>query len=175
MPNHLSTLGIIHTAISIIALLAAYYALFRDGKINPANGRGKIYIVLTVITCLTSLPIMKTGHLTAGHYLAVIILVLLPVGIYIKNVRVLGKSAEYLQIIVMSSTLFFSMIPAVVETLTRLPISHPLADGPNSPGVQMGLMGLVVLYFAGVLYQLLKLRSRRKKNTQTPMNDVKLT
>ncbi|MDB5088856.1 MAG: hypothetical protein JWR09_2850, partial [Mucilaginibacter sp.] len=58
MPNHLSILGIIHTAISILAIFSALYALLRDGKISPSNGRGKLYILLTVITCITSLPIM---------------------------------------------------------------------------------------------------------------------
>lgn len=174
-PNHLSVLGIVHTAISIIALLVAFFALFREGKINPSGSPGKLYIILTIVTCITGFPIMKTGHLTAGHFLAIIILVLLPIGIYARSIKILGKSTEYVQIFIMSTTLFFSCIPAVVETLTRLPISHPLADGPNSPKVQMGLLGLVVLYFAGVLYQLLKLRARRKASVQTPGNDVKLT
>jgi hypothetical protein len=160
MPNHLSTLGIFHTAISIIAVLVAFYALFRDGKINPANGRGKLYVWLTVITCLTALPIMKTGHLTAGHYVAITVLILLPIGIYAD--RLFGKLADYLQVIIMSTTLFFSLIPAIVETLTRLPSGHPLASDPNSPIIQKGLMALVFLFVVGVLYQVIKLREQRK-------------
>ncbi len=168
MPNHLSPLGIIHTAISIIAIIVAFYALLRNGKINPANGPGKLYILLTVITCLTGLPIMRTGHPTAGHSLAVIILIVLPIAVYVPSFKFFGKSAAYIQIFLMSLTLFFSFIPAVVETLTRLPISHPIADGPNSPVVQMGLLILVVLFTAGVLYQLIKLWLRQKhSNRQT--------
>ena len=174
MPNHLSVLGIIHTAISIIALLTAYFSLFKYGKINPANGAGKLYIWLTVITCLTSLPIMRTGHLTGGHYLAIMILALLPIGIYAPSIKFLGNSMYYVQIAIMSTTLFFSMIPAVNETLTRLPISHPLANGPASPIVKMGLLILVTLYIAGVLYQLLKLKGKRKA-IQSPDNMVKLS
>jgi hypothetical protein len=160
MPNHLSILGIIHTAISVIAIIFAIVALFRDGKINPANGTGKLYVLLTVLTCLTALPIMKTGHLTAAHYVAITVLILLPIGVYSR--RIFGKASHYLQIIVMSTTLFFSFIPAIVETLTRLPISQPLADGPNAPIIQTGLMVLVILYVAGVIYQLIKLRIKRK-------------
>src|ERR1700761_54793 len=131
MPNHLSILGIIHTAISILALLAAIIALFNDGKIDPKNNRGKAYIWLTIITCVTAFPIMKTGHPTAGHYVGVLILVLLPIGIYAKQLRIFGKLADYVQVVVLSTTIFFSCIPAIVETLTRVPISHPIADGPN--------------------------------------------
>jgi hypothetical protein len=168
MPNHLSILGIIHTAISILALLSAFYALSVEGKINPADRLGKIYIILTIVTCLTSLPIMKTGHPTAGHYVAVLILVLLPIAIYIRQLRIFGKLADYIQVILMSATLFFSMIPAVVETLTRLPISAPLASGPDSPIVQKGLSCLIVLFVVGVCYQLVKLRKTRKSSSKQP-------
>src|ERR1700744_5014951 len=97
--NHLSILGIIHTSISIIALLAAFYGLYRSGRIDPATGPGRIYIWFTILTCLTALPIMKTGHLTPGHYLAIVILVLLPLGIYSKSLRIFGKLADYVQVI----------------------------------------------------------------------------
>ena len=168
-PNHLSILGIIHTAISIIALLVAFNALYHDGKLDPSNGRGRLYIWLTIITCVTGFPVMKTGHFTPGHYLAIIIIVLLPVGIYSK--RLFGKLGNYIQVIVMSTTLFMSFIPAIVETLTRLPISHPIADGPNDPVLQKGLSALVLLYIVGVVYQLVKLRAK-KKSAQIPKSAV---
>ncbi|MFB9841609.1 hypothetical protein [Mucilaginibacter ginsenosidivorans] len=160
MPNHLSVLGIIHTAISIIALLVAYYALYRSGKLDPATGPGRTYILLTILTCVTGFPIMKTGHLTAGHFTAIIILVLLPIGIYAH--RIFGKAAKYVQVIVMSTTLFLSMVPAIVETLTRLPISSPIATGPNDPIIQNGLLILFILYIAGVIYQVIKIKKRGK-------------
>src|SRR5580700_2521380 len=112
MPNHLSVLGIIHTAISILAILAGLFALIRDGRIEPANGRGKWYIFLTVVTCLTGLPIMRFGHPTPGHYLAVIILVLLLPAIFAR--RLFGKIGEFVQVVGMSATLFLSCIPAIV-------------------------------------------------------------
>ncbi|MEP6611214.1 MAG: hypothetical protein ABJA76_05000 [Mucilaginibacter sp.] len=163
MPNHLSPLGIFHTAVSIVAIIVALYALLRDGKISPANGRGRLYILLTVITCLTALPIMKTGHFTQAHGLAVIVLVVLPIAVYVPSFKFLGKSAAYIQVFLMSLTLFFSFIPAIVETLTRLPMSKPIADGPNSPVIQTGLMGLVGLFVIGVIYQFIKIRSRQKR------------
>jgi hypothetical protein len=168
MPNHLSVLGIIHTAFSIIALFVALYALTRDGKIVPMSGPGKLYILLTIITCLTSFPIMKTGHFTGAHGLGVTVLVLLPLGVYARSFKLLGKFADYLQVLIMSTTLFLSFIPAVVETLTRLPISQPLAADPNAPIVKMGLMTLIALYSVGVIYQLIKLRSQKK--TAPPPN-----
>jgi uncharacterized membrane protein len=171
MPNHLSVLGIIHTIISIFALFAGAYCLFRNGKIIPVSNGGKYYIGLTVLTCLTAFPIMKTGQFTQAHVLGVIVLVLLPIAIYAKAIRPFGKLADYVQIIVMSFTLFLSCIPAVVETLTRLPISHPLASGPNDPIVQTTLGIVFVAFLTGVIYQLYRLKVS-KKSTHTPDSEI---
>ncbi|HWD89351.1 MAG TPA: hypothetical protein VG367_14570 [Mucilaginibacter sp.] len=160
MPNHLSVLGIIHTAISIIALIAGFTAVYKTGKIDPKNSMGKWYILLTVITCLTALPIMKTGHPTGGHYLGIMILVLLPLGIYAR--RIFGRAAGFAQLFIMSTTLFLSMIPAIIETLTRLPLSHPLAAGPNDPIILKALSGLILIYLVGVSYQEVKYRRQQK-------------
>lgn len=173
MPNHLSVLGIFHTAISVIALLVAFYALYRNGKLDPTSGPGKLYILLTIVTCLTGLPIMKTGHLTPGHYVAITILILLPIGIYARPLRIFGKLTHYVQVIILSTTLFLSCIPAIVETLSRLPISNPIADGPNAPIIQNGLTALAVVYLIGVTYQVVKLRSR-SRSAKTPDHTVHL-
>ncbi|HTD40513.1 MAG TPA: hypothetical protein VK671_07830 [Mucilaginibacter sp.] len=162
VPNHLSILGIIHTSISIFAILAGLYALYLSGRIDPKNGPGKWYVWLTILTCLTSLPIMKLGHPTAGHYLAIIIFILLPIGIYARQLRIFGKLADYVQVIIMSTTLFLSFIPTIVESLTRLPISQPIANGPADPLLQKALSGLMVVYVIGVIYQIIKLRASRK-------------
>ena len=163
VPNHLSVLGIIHTAISIIAILFAIIALVKYGKISTANVSGLGYISFTAFACLTALPIMKTGHLTGGHYLAVIILILLAIGVYANKIPGLKKAADYIQIIAISTTLFLSMVPTTVETLTRVPISHPIASSPADPKIQMCLTVFVVIYLFGVTYQLLKLRKTKKR------------
>jgi hypothetical protein len=172
MPNHLSTLGIFHTIISVLAIIIAIVALFRYGKITPGNGPGKWYIILTIITCITGFPIMKTGHPSAGHALGVIILILLSIAGYAQSIRFLGKSADYVQIVLLSFTLFLSIIPATVETLTRLPIAQPLAIGPDSPIVKMWLGIWFILFIAGTLYQVIKLRKQRR-SAETSDNAVK--
>jgi hypothetical protein len=161
-PNHLSILGIIHTAISILAILFALYALFRSGKIDPVSTPGKRYVWLTVLTCVTGLPLMRFGHPTAGHYLAIIILIFLPIGIFARRLRFLDKLGEYIQVFIMSTTLFLSCIPLMVESLTRLPISQPIAYGPNDPLLKNALTGLLVVYAFGVIYQLIRVRTKRK-------------
>lgn len=38
-PNHLSILGIIHTIISVVALVLGLIALFKNGHIDPVSSR----------------------------------------------------------------------------------------------------------------------------------------
>jgi uncharacterized membrane protein len=160
MPNHLTPLGIFHTVISILAIIVAVIALFRDGKIDPANSLGKWYIALTVVTCLTSFGIMKTGHFTPAHGLSVLVLVILLIGIYAR--RIFGRYGNGAQIVAMTATLMLSLVPAITETLTRLPISSPIAAGPDAPVVKMsnGVLLLVFLLFLSL--QLVKLRKTKR-------------
>ena len=161
-PNHLSVLGIIHTAISILALFAGLYALYFDGRIDPLNVRGRLYTLLTIVTCLSGLPIMRFGHATPGHYLAVVILALLPLGFY--AVQLFGRPGKYIQVAVMSTTLFLSFIPAIVESLTRLPVSGPVASSPADPLIKKVQLVLVLIYVGGVAYQLIKLKQQRRES-----------
>jgi len=158
MPNHLSSLGIVHTIISILAIIAAIIALFRTGRIDPRTGSGKGYIVLTILTCLTSFGVMKTGHFTPAHGLSVIVLLLLLPAIYARRLFGANKSTrgERIETILMTTTLFLSFIPAITETLTRLPISHPIAESPDASIVKMSYLGLTVLFIIGLILQLRK-------------------
>ena len=167
MPNHLSILGIIHTAISILALFAGFIALYQFGRIKVKSTIGQWYIILTAITCLTGLPIMRTGQPTPGHVLAVLVLLLLPLAYYAYNIKLFKNKADYLQTFFMSTTLFFSMVPAINETLTRLPVSAPIASGPDSPILKMSLLLLVVIYLAGSTYQIYRIRMFRRVNPDT--------
>jgi len=161
-PNHLSVLGIIHTAISVLAIIAGIISLVQTGVIDPKGRYGKYYIVLTIITCLTGFPIMKTGHPSPGHILGVLIIVLFIVSLVPPILRIFGNKAAYVQVVILSGTLFLSFIPAINETLSRLPVSHPIATGPDDPIIKTGSLILLVLYIVGATYQVIKLRSFKK-------------
>ena len=160
MPNHLSPLGIFHTVISILAIIVAFIALFREGKIDPANSRGKWYVILTILTCLTSFGIRKTGHFTPAHGLSVLVLVILPVGIYAH--RIYGRYGNAAQIVAMTVTLMLSFVPAITETLTRLPISNPIAASEDAPVVKMSNGILLLVFLLLLAFQLIKLRKTKR-------------
>jgi len=154
MPNHLSTLGIIHTVISIIAIIAAFVALFRTGRIDPRSSAGRWYVILTILTCLTSFGVMKTGKFTPAHGVSALVLVLTLLALYAR--RLFGARGPRVETILMTTTLFFSFIPAITETLTRIPISHPIAENPDAAPVKTGYLILLVAFAVGLYFQLRK-------------------
>jgi uncharacterized membrane protein len=162
MPNHLSNLGIFHTVISILAIIFGVIAIVRDGKINPKNGIGKWYIILTIATCLTSFGIMKTGHFTPAHGLSILVLVLLTIGIYARSIWKKGTRGATAEIIILSLTLFLSFIPAITETLTRLPIAQPIAENQDASIVQMSNLGLAIVFTLIIIFQIRKARTLRQ-------------
>lgn len=153
---HLTTLGIIHTIISIFAVIFALVALFRDGVINPRNSLGKWYVWLTIASCLTSFGIMKTGHISPAHGLSVLVLILVALGVYAS--RFFGIRSARAEIIIMTLTLYFSFIPAVTETLTRVPVSHPVAGNQDAPVLKTVYLVLTIIFAVGIFFQLRKQR-----------------
>ncbi|HEY5551879.1 MAG TPA: hypothetical protein VIK52_08320 [Opitutaceae bacterium] len=73
----LRTLGIVHTAISLIALGAGFIALAKHLEITPRTGVGKFFIIATIITVLSGFPIMQHGGFGNAHVLGVVTLVVI--------------------------------------------------------------------------------------------------
>jgi membrane-bound metal-dependent hydrolase YbcI (DUF457 family) len=157
---NLSTLGIVHTVVSILAIVCAIAGFATQGRVVPGSRLGRAYIVGTAIACLTAFGLARTGHFGPGHVLAALALICLVVAI----VAELKKFKHWLliQTFALTTSVFLSMIPATIETLTRLPLGAPFATGPEDPVAQRWLAVLLVGFLAGLGYQTLKLRRRRR-------------
>lgn len=155
----LSTFGIVHTAISLIALGAGIRAFVRYKEITPASGAGLLYIVMTVLTCVTGFFIFAHGGFGKPHALGVLTLLVLGVAALARFSTVFGRQAPAVETVSYSLTFFFHMIPGVTETTTRLPVGSPLIAGPEAPELVVitGLMFLVFLI--GAALQLRRLRA----------------
>jgi hypothetical protein len=49
----LTPLGVVHTLISLVPVIAGAVALTRDRKITYGNSIGRLYVATTVFTCVT--------------------------------------------------------------------------------------------------------------------------
>ena len=156
----LTTLGTIHTAISLVALAAGAWALVRDKAILPDTTLGKVYIWTTVLTCMTGFGIFQHGGFGAPHALG--ILTLLVLGVAAMARRWFGRAGPYVETLAYSLSFFFHFIPGATETFTRLPVGAPLFSGPDDPALQKVVGVLFLLYLIGAALQVWRLRSGRR-------------
>lgn len=156
----LSTLGAVHTLISLIALAAGLASIMRYRRIVAASSLGQLYIAGTVLSCVSGLFIFAHGGFGKPHALSIVTLVLLFVAWAAGYTRVFGRQRPILETIAYSTTVFLHFIPGVAESLTRLPVGAPLARTPEDPLVT-AIVGVIFLFFlAGVWIQVRSLRAK---------------
>jgi hypothetical protein len=149
----LSSLGALHTAIALVAVISGFAMTLRFGRIGTDLALSSTYIGCTALACLTSLGIFMHGGFNVAHSLALMTLVVLGVAIAAGRHREASRAAIYVETLGFSTTLFFHMIPALNETFTRIPVGAPLFTGPDDPALQR-LFGFVFLaYLLGIALQ----------------------
>ena len=158
----LTQLGVVHTLISLVAVVAGAILLVRDGAIGSRTSLGKTYVWTTVLTCLTGLGIFQHGGFGKPHVLAIITLVVLGIAALAGRSRVFGRASPYVETVGYSATFLFHMIPAITETATRLPLGAPLLKSSEAPELQTATGVLLVLFLIGAGVQIARLRSRSK-------------
>ena len=62
----------------------------------------------------------------------------------------LGGLGEYVETAAMSFSFFLMMIPTLNESLSRLPPSNPIGQGPDSPPVQTAVTIALLVFVATV-------------------------
>lgn len=161
MSHSISAFGALHTILSLIPVGAGLVAFQRYGKIDPGTGVGKVYWIGMVASVLTAFGLSSTGGFNPGHALGLITLTVMLIATLAPRIAFLGRAAAYLQVALMSFSFMLLMIPGTNETLSRLPVGHPIGNGPESAPVQMALAGMFALFLLGTGYQLTQLRRRR--------------
>ena len=150
----LTALGVVHTAVSLVAIVSGACAFVRDGEIRPRNRLGRLYLATTVLTAATGLMIFRHGDFRIGHWFAVATLLVVAVGTVAAASRLFGRASRYVQAVFYSSTMLIHLITGSAETLTRLPPSAPLITAANASVFKDILGALVLLFVVGVAFQL---------------------
>jgi len=161
----ISSLGWVHTLGSLPAIPAALYMLFRYGRIVPRSTAGTVYFVTMLIGASTVFLIAKQP---VSIVIGVVTLVLLLAGYGVAFLSRLGKVATYLETIFLSLTAFLLLLPAVSETLRRVPDGHPLVTDLKSPILLGAQGGLFVLLIVGLTAQILYLRKQDRRSVAVP-------
>ena len=141
-----------------MAVAAGAIGLIRDKEISPRTTVGQVYIVATILTCLTGFGIFQHGGFGKPHVLGIVTLVVLALAYVAGRYQPFGSASRYVETVSYSLTFFFHMIPGVTETSTRLPPGAPLAASPDVPGLQMVVGVLFVIFLIGATLQVRRMR-----------------
>ena len=160
----LTSLGIFHTIISLLAVIAGAILLIRDRKISWDTSIGKFYVVATIIVCVTGFGIFQHGGFGKPHALGILTLIVFCIAFATsKKSTLFGRYTPYVETISYSTTFFFHLVPAITETGTRLPLSSPLASSPDDPNIQAAIGICFVLFVIGVVLQVRSLRGKLQR------------
>lgn len=149
----LSHLGIFHTIIGVVAIVAAIISLIKSAKIDLGKATGKIYFYCTLIASLTALGLSSIRGINPGHILAILIVILILVAFFLYRKKQGNNSSRLVENFFLSFSLFLSLIPTVNETLTRVPLGNPIAQGPTDPLIGKILLLLFILFIIGSVLQ----------------------
>jgi uncharacterized membrane protein len=151
-------LGTIHTALGLIAVIAGIISFFRYKEISSSTRLGKLYIVMTILTCLTGFGIFQRGGFNIAHVLGIVTLVVLAIAGFS---HLFGRAEKYVVTVSYSATFFFHMIPGVTETFTRVPRGAPLFANPDDSALQKTIFVLFIVFLVGAFLQIRRLRGEK--------------
>jgi uncharacterized membrane protein len=160
----LTSIGIVHTVISLVAVIAGGIAFLRFGEIPWRSRIGRFYVLTTVLTCLTGFFIFQHGGFGKPHILGVFTLLVLG-AVFLAVRGVFGQAARYVETIGLTFTFFLHFIPGATETLTRLPLGHPVLPNADAPQLQAIVGVLFLLFLVGAVLQFRRLRRHNAAGT----------
>ncbi|MCJ8144441.1 hypothetical protein MKI84_16070 [Ancylobacter sp. A5.8] len=153
----ISPLGWLHTLGSLPAIPVAFYMFARYGRIVPRSVPGAIYFVAMLIG---GASVFLVTHVSVGYVIGAVTLVVVLVGYGVGPLLGTGRVSRYVETICLSLSAFLLMLPAVSETLRRVPDGHPIVTDPSAPLLLGTQAGLLVLLLVGLTAQILYLRRR---------------
>jgi len=159
---HLSTVGYVHTFFGLIAVALAFYMLLRNQRIDPTRPAGKAYFFAVTVSCILVFALPRQApdfNPVPGYLLTILTLTSLFLGFFIRFWQ--NRASRYIEALGLSGSFFFSMVPAINETLTRLPVGAPLATSPQDPIVLRSLGLLAVLVLTLCVAQVVNIRKQR--------------
>ncbi len=160
----LTSLGVVHTAISLVALGAGAVSLVRYKEIAPQTSVGRLYVATTTLVCLTGFPIMQHGGPGPAHVLGVLTLLTLAFAWAVPRYGLLGGKGPALVRLAYSTTFLFHLVPTLAESTTRLPYGHPLFASQDAEGLKPFTTALFLSFAVLAAVQYFWFRSQSRKS-----------
>ena len=146
-----ATLILIHTIISLIAIVAGLVVMFGMLGSKRQSGLTAIFLVFTILTSATGfvIPPFLTEKLLPSHMIGILSLVLLAVACIALYVMKLAGPWRRIYVVTALVALYLNVFVLVIQSFLKVPFLHALAPSvpPAEPPFAV-VQGIVLVFFA---------------------------
>ena len=145
-----TTLVVIHTIISLIAIVAGLIVMFGMLGSKRQGGLTAIFLVFTILTSATGfvIPPFLTDKLLPSHIIGILSLVLLAAACIALYVMKLAGPWRWIYVVTALVSLYLNVFVLVIQSFLKVPVLHALAPSvpPAEPPFAVA-QGIVLVFF----------------------------
>jgi hypothetical protein len=155
----MSAMVLIHTAISLIAIVAGIVVMFRmigAHSVPPLTG---IFLLFTILTNVTGffIPPFFYDKFLPSHAIGFLSLVLLAIACFALYSQHLSGMWRWVYVVTALVSLYLNCFVLVIQTFLKVPPLHAIAPGVPPSGPVFGAVQLIVLaLFAFMTFRAVK-------------------
>src|SRR3954454_987402 len=146
----LSTFVLVHTIISIVAIVAGFIVMFGMLKSTRPGGLTALFLLLTILTSATGFLIapLVTDKLLPSHIIGALSLVLLAIACLALYGQKLSGSWRWVFVVTALLAQYLNVFVLVIQSFLKIPPLHALAPGvpPSEPPFAI-VQGVVLVCF----------------------------
>ena len=146
----LSTFVLVHTVISIVAIIAGFIVMFGMLKSTRPGGLTALFLLLTILTSATGflIPPLLTDKLLPSHIIGALSLVLLAIACIALYAMMLSGSWRWIYALTALLSLYLNTLVLVIQSFLKIPALTAIAPGnPPSGPVFAVVQGVVLVFF----------------------------
>jgi hypothetical protein len=146
----LATFVLVHTVISIVAIVAGFIVMFGMLKSTRPGGLTALFLLLTILTSATGflIPPLVSDKLLPSHIIGALSLVLLAIACIALYAMKLSGSWRWIYAVTALLALYFNAFVLVIQSFLKIPALTAIAPGnPPSGPVFAVVQGVVLVFF----------------------------
>ena len=145
----MSTLVLVHVAISLIAIAAGLVMMFKMPGSDRAPGLTAIFLIFTVLTSATGflIPPFLTDKFLPSHAIGILSLTLLAIACLALYGRHLSGRWRGVYVVTALASLYLNSFVLAIQAFLKIPALTALAPGNPPSGAVFGAVQLIVLAF----------------------------
>jgi hypothetical protein len=141
----MTTLGYVHSAISLVGIVSGFVVVFGMLDAKRLDGWTAVFLLTTVATSVTGF-LFPFGVLLPSHKIGILSLVLLAVAIVALYVRHLAGAWRWIYVVCAVAALYFNVFVLVVQLFRRVTPLQAIAPTQSEPPFAVAQIVVLVLF-----------------------------